>query len=267
MTSSYRIDLKYVGAGFHGWQSQPSGMGVQDHLEKAMKTILRHDVRVTAASRTDTGVHAEHQVVTFRTDAAYDEKRWLKSLHGILPDSVGITSIKPTEEGFHPIYSSKAKAYRYRLWLGAERNPMIAPFVWQMYNDVDVRKIEAEAALIVGRHDFTAFCAADSSAKTKERTVLEVAVVANGPLVDVWMVGEGFLKQMVRILIGTLVEVGAGKSPPGQVSRAIASKCRDDSGVTAPAQGLSLVEIFYDQIPRIDDLRLRIAGEYALKIR
>ncbi len=264
--NAYRIDLKYVGTDFHGWQSQPSGRGVQDHVEKALKTILRHDVRVTAASRTDTGVHAEHQVATFKTAESYDEKRWIKSLHGLLPDSVGVTSIKPSPESFHPIYSSKAKAYRYRLWLGAERNPMIAPFCWQMYNDCSVEKIREEAKAIVGRHDFTAFCAADSSAKTKVREVFAVEVHEKGPLVDVWIVGGGFLKQMVRILVGTLVEVGTGRSPPGQILRAVQSKNRDDAGKTAPAQGLSLVEIFYDDVPDIAALRGRLSSEYTLKI-
>ena len=264
--NSYRIDLKYVGADFHGWQSQPSGRGVQDHLEKALKTILRHDVRVTAASRTDTGVHAEHQVATFKTAEPFDEKRWLKSLHGLLPESVGVTAVKPVAAEFHPIYSGKGKAYRYRLWLGAERNPMVAPFVWQLYYECNVDKIQGEAKTIIGRHDFTAFCAADSSAKTKVRTVHQVEVHANGPLVDIWIIGDGFLKQMVRILVGTLVEVGTGKAQPGAILRAVASGKRDDAGKTAPAQGLSLVEIFYDAMPTIAALRQRLSGEYTLKI-
>jgi tRNA pseudouridine38-40 synthase len=265
--NSYRIDLKYVGSDFHGWQSQPSGRGVQDHLEKALKTMLRHDVRVTAASRTDTGVHAEHQVVTFKSPLEWQEKKWLKSLHGLLPDSIGITSIKPVAADFHPIYSGKAKAYRYRLWFGADRNPLIAPFCWQLYAECDVQKLAAEAQAVVGTHDFSAFCAADSSAKTKVRRILEVDVRQQGSLVDVWFMGEGFLKQMIRIIVGTLVEVGMGKVPPGQIARAIASGNRDDAGKTAYAQGLTLVEIFYDEVPRLADLQARIAGQYSLKIR
>src|SRR6185312_11166528 len=114
----YRIDLAYDGAAFHGWQSQPSGSGIQDYVEKALATLLRHPVRVIGASRTDSGVHAEHQVAIFRTAEPYDERRWLKSLNGLLPNTVGVTALAPAAADFHPVYAAHGKAYRYRLWLG-----------------------------------------------------------------------------------------------------------------------------------------------------
>ncbi len=263
---SYRIDLKYIGADYHGWQSQPSGRGVQDHVEKALKTMLRHDVRITGASRTDTGVHAEHQVGVFKTSEVYDQTKWLRSLHGLLPDSVGVTSIAPTTAEFHPIYSASAKAYRYRLWLSSTRNPFVAPYCWQIHYDFDVGKFTEESQRLVGRHDFSSFCAADSSAKTKERRILEVSVNVNGPMVDLWIVGEGFLKQMVRIITGTLVDVGVGRKPLGSMAQIIAAKDRKLAGKTAPGQGLSLVEIFYGEVPTVAELRAKIAEQYSIKI-
>jgi tRNA pseudouridine38-40 synthase len=262
----YRIDLKYLGGPYHGWQSQPSGAGVQDHVEKALKTILRHDLRITGASRTDTGVHAEHQVGTFKTAEPYDEIRWLKSLHGLLPDSIGITSIVPVGPEFHPIFGAEGKAYRYRLWLGATRNPIIAPYCWQIHNEFDVAAFTAEAQAVVGTHDFSSFCAADSSAKSKVRKILEVDVHAKGPLVDLWIVGEGFLKQMVRIIVGSLVNVGIGRAKPGSLAEIIAAKDRKLAGKTAPGQGLTLVEIFYGPVPKVAELKARLAEDFCIKI-
>src|SRR6185437_14394816 len=108
------------------WQSQPAGTGVQDHVEKALGTLLRHPVRVIAASRTDSGVHAEHQVAIFRSEVPFDERRWMKSLAGLLPETIGVSAIAPAPPAFHPVRDAKAKAYRYRVWLGPTRNPLIA---------------------------------------------------------------------------------------------------------------------------------------------
>lgn len=251
----YRLDLRYDGRPFQGWQSQPDGSGVQDHLEKALRTFLRHDLRVTGASRTDSGVHAEHQVATFSTDVAFDARRWLRSLHGLLPEAVGVMGIQPVEAAFHPILSAKGKAYRYRLWLSESRHPFGAPYAWTVPATLDLALMGREAASFVGTHDYTSFCAVDSSAKTKVRTVTEVAVLGAGPLVEVWVLGEGFLKQMVRSMVGTLVAVGAGRYPPGSVAPMLAALDRKAAGQTAPAAGLCLVEIFYDELRSARDLR------------
>jgi tRNA pseudouridine38-40 synthase len=247
----YRIDLKYNGAAYHGWQSQPSRRGIQDHVEQALKVFLRHDVRVIAASRTDTGVHAEHQVAIFRSAASYDHHRWLKSLHGLLPEDIGVTRLEPCAEGFHPIYAAKGKAYVYRIWTHDVRHPMLAPYCWTLWKPLDVAAMRAGAKALVGTHDFTSFCAVDSSAKTKTRNVLEIEVVDKGALVEIWVTGEGFLKQMIRNFAGTLADVGLGKLAPTDVAKILAVKDREAASMTAPGQGLTLVEIFFDQIPSV----------------
>ena len=244
----YRIDLRYDGRPYQGWQSQPDGSAVQDHLEKALRTFLRHDVRVTGASRTDSGVHAEHQVATFSSEVPFEARRWLRSLHGLLPETVGITALAPVAAAFHPILSAKGKAYRYRLWLSDLRHPFGAPYAWQVTHALDLDRMRQEAAGFVGTHDFTSFCAADSSAKTKVRTVFEVAILGEGPLVEIWVVGGGFLKQMVRSMVGTLVATGAGRFPAGSVALMLAALDRKAAGQTAPALGLTRVEIFYGEV-------------------
>ncbi len=263
---AYRIDLQYDGANFEGWQSQPQGTGVQDHLEKALQTFLRHPVRVIGASRTDSGVHAEHQVAIFRTEQKLDERRWLKSLRGLLPETIGIRSIVETASDFHPIYHARGKAYRYRLWLGVTRNPMVAPYCWSIPYTLDSGLMAQASQDFIGTHDFTSFSAVDSTAKTKVRTIYEIKIFQKGPLVDIWVVGEGFLKQMIRTMVGTLVDIGRGAIPPTEIPKILDLKDRTCAGITAPAQGLSLVEIFYDDIAKIDTLRSQLATEFCLKI-
>ena len=263
---TYRLDLQYLGSGYFGWQSQPGGTGIQDEVEKALKTLLRHPLRVIGASRTDTGVHAEHQVAIFKTEVPYEPVRWLKALNGLLPDTIGVVAVAPSPPDFHPVYSAKAKAYRYRLWRGPTRSPQAAPYCWGLYVDLDVERLRQAALVFRGTHDFSAFCAADSSAKTRRRTIVEIEVYESGPLVEIWIVGEGFLKQMVRIMVGTLVDIGLGKRGMGSVAELLAGGDRTAASRTAPAQGLSLVEIFYGEIPTIAALRERLGTGFALRL-
>lgn len=262
----YRLDLRYIGTPFQGWQSQTSGSGIQDQVEKALATILRHPTRVVGASRTDSGVHAEHQVATFRTPVTFDEIRWLKSLNGILPPEIGVTGVQPVEPEFHPIYSAQGKAYRYRLWQGASRHPMLTPYVWTLHRDLDRDAMRLAASSLVGTHDFTSFCALDSSAKTRVRHVLEISISDHGPLVDIWVVGKGFLKQMIRIMVGTLVEIGMGKRPPEDMGNILLAKNRDAAGITAPANGLTLIEIFYGDVLTSQTLKNRMGHSFNLNV-
>jgi len=262
----YRIDLQYNGAQFHGWQSQPSKRGVQNYLESALALMLKHPVQAIAASRTDTGVHAEHQVAIFRTPVPFDLARWLRSLYGLLPESIGVSSIQEVSRGFHPAHDSTGKAYRYRLWCGPTRSPLVAPYVWQIFADCDIGKLRAAAQGFIGTHDFTSFCAADSSAKSKVRTIVELQVHEQGPLVDIWLSGHGFLKQMIRIMVGTLVDIGVGRMPAAVVKDLLVLGDRRRASRTAPAQGLSLVEVYYDGLPPLAALQARIKEGFAVRL-
>lgn len=261
----YRLKLAYHGAAFNGWQSQPDASGVQNAVEKALATFLRHPVRVVGASRTDTGVHAEGQIACFETDVVFDERRWLRALHALMPETIGVRSVQVTTPDFHPIFASIGKAYRYRIWVGEGRLPLLAPFVWEGHMALDVDAMRTAAQALIGRHDFSSFCASDSGAKTRERTVYEIALVESGPLVDVWVVGDGFLKQMVRSIVGTLVEIGRGSLAPTALSAVLAQRDRSRAGATAPARGLSLVEVFYERIVSVQELRAAAAAGFTLQ--
>lgn len=243
--SLYRLDLNYIGADYHGFQSQPNGKTIQDHLEKALGVFCRHQVRITAASRTDTGVHAEHQVVTFRSKSGLDPARVVKGLNALLPISIRVMSALPVENSFHPIFKCTGKVYRYRIWRSQGESSFATPMTWKLVGDLDVDAMRGASKSLVGRHDFTSFCATDSSAKSKIRNLREIKIVESGPMLEFWFLGDGFLKQMVRNLVGALVAIGRKKITDEQLSNILAAKDRSMAPETAPAEGLCLIFIFY----------------------
>ncbi|MFW7377870.1 MAG: tRNA pseudouridine(38-40) synthase TruA [Oligoflexus sp.] len=242
----YRIDLAYQGTPFDGWQSQPSGKAVQNHLEKALTIFLREPTRVVGASRTDTGVHAEHQVAIFDSAVKFDCQRLIRGVNALLAEEIKIWSCAPADPDFHPIRDSVAKLYRYRLWLGRTGSPFVRDYVWPVSEQTDISRLQAAAQLFQGTHDFKSFCATDSSAKTTIRTIHEIWVKNKNPLVEIYIHGEGFLKQMVRSMVGTLVEVGQGRREIEDISAIIEQRDRTFAGLTAPAKGLSLVQIYFE---------------------
>lgn len=255
---AYRMDLAYLGTSYFGWQSQTHRRTLQDHLEKALSTLLRHSVQTIAASRTDSGVHAEHQVVLFRTDVSFHEEKWMRSLNGLLPEDIGVLGIKPADLEFHPIYSAQGKIYRYRIWQGPSRHPHWAHSSWSIHKHINVEAMRNGASFFEGVHDFTSFCALDSSARTRLRHVYGIEIVEKGPMIEIWVFGKGFLKQMVRIMVGTLVDVGLGKKKPEDIAEILRAQNRVAAGKTAPAQGLSLVRIYYQDLPSRDVFRQNI---------
>ena len=266
MQTKYRMKIAYLGTRFSGFQSQVDGNAVQDHVERALQTALRvPKLRIRGASRTDRGVHAEQQVITFSHTPALDLYRLHVQLNGILPLDIRVISLDIPEHHFSPL-SAHSKVYRYRVWEGRCYNPMVIPYVWQVPGSIDLACLQAEAEALVGFHDFTSFCNHDSCAKTKTRNLFGVQVEKRGALVNIWVHGDGFLKQMIRILAGTWVETAIGKRPPGQLPAILANQDRALAGVTAPARGLSLVEIFYDEAPPLSTIIPKADAGFTLSL-
>lgn len=247
-----RLVVEYDGTGLCGWQRQANGPTVQGHLEVALGKLLSHEVTVAGASRTDAGVHASGQVASFRTERAIPLHGIRRGLNSLLPEAIAIASATEAAEDFHPRFSATGKHYRYLIFTRAERSPRWRDRAWHHPQPLDRAAMQEAAAALIGEHDFAAFRAAGCTARSTVRRVdqieiAEIAGLAGEPaIVAVDVRGNAFLRHMVRIVVGTLVEVGEGRRPVGQVAEILASKDRTLAGITAPARGLELVSVRYD---------------------
>ena len=248
-----RLLVEYDGTGLCGWQRQANGPTVQGHLEVALGKLLAHEVGVVGASRTDAGVHARGQVASFRTERAIPLHGIRRGLNALLPDAIAIADAIEAAEDFHPRFSATGKHYRYLLWTRADRSPRWRDRAWHHPEALDLAAMREAAAALIGEHDFAAFRAAGCTAKRTVRRIdqIDVAQLPADLPGDAWIVavdvrGNAFLRNMVRIVVGTLVEVGRGRRPHGQLAEILASKDRARAGITAPARGLELVSVRYD---------------------
>lgn len=243
-----KIVISYDGTEFHGFQRQAGLPTVQGELERALAAVLRRPVEVTGASRTDAGVHACGQVAHFdwEPQQSFPPDRLARALSGRLPRSVSIHSASPVPDDFHARHSARWKIYRYRIATGAVRDPFLARYALHRPGRLDLEAMREAALAFVGRHDFTSFCSSRTSAGDKVRRVDLVAVrEAEGGQLAVDVAGDGFLHNMVRILVGTLLEIGRGRRRPEEVSAVLAARDRRLAGPTAPPHGLCLQRIGY----------------------
>ncbi len=236
-----KLVVEYDGTSLSGWQRQINGPSVQQHLEEALAQLLQHEAPVTGASRTDAGVHARGQVASFRTERAIPLHGIRRGLNSLLPDAIAIRDAVEVAEDFHPRFSATGKHYRYTILARADRSPL-TPRAWHHSDPLDLPRMQDAAGALVGEHDFSAFRAAGCTAKTTLRRVDDIAVTAAGELVTIDVRGNAFLRQMVRIIVGTLAD-GCTRA---QVAEILAAGDRTRAGQTAPAHGLELVEVHYD---------------------
>ena len=244
-----RLVVEYDGSQLHGWQRQHSAPTVQQHLEEALGKLLTHDVQVTGASRTDAGVHARGQVASFRTEREIAVHGVRRGLNSLLPDTIAVRDAAEVPEDFHPRFSATGKHYRYTLLTRNERSPRYRDRAWHHPEPLNVAAMQEAAAALIGEHDFSAFRASGCTAKTTMRRVDVITLTRAAPhLLDIDIRGNAFLRQMVRIIVGTLTEVGTGKRKPAEVAEILASRDRTRAGITAPAHGLELIEVRYDGV-------------------
>lgn len=243
----FRLVLEYDGREFAGWQVQAGGRRtVQGVLTEALGRVSGERVRVIGASRTDAGVHAEGQVAGFRLARAFAPARLAAALNGVLPPDVAVRECEEASAEFHPRYDARAKLYRYAIWNGESRSPLRAQRFHRVPSALDLAAMRAGARLLLGRHDFAAFQTAGSAVRSTERTLarLDVEGEARGEIL-LWVEGDAFLRHMVRILAGTLIEAGLGRRRPDEIPSVLASRDRRRAGRTAPAHGLTLVRVCF----------------------
>lgn len=242
------LTLRYDGAAFHGWQVQPNGVTVQQTLQDAIQAVTGVRSGVIGCSRTDAGVHADKFCCTFDTESALRGDKLCSALNYHLPRQVAVYAAQEVAEDFHPRYAAKGKRYVYRIWNGPQRHPVYDHFAIHQRKVMDVEKMHRAALDFVGRHDFAAFCGADSDVQgSTERTIHACSVVREGEVVLFTVEGDGFLYNMVRIMVGTLLEIEAGRMPADCIPGILTGKDRTKAGPTAPAKGLCLADVFYDK--------------------
>lgn len=243
------ITIAYDGTPFHGWAWQPKVPTVEGFVQRAIATILDRDpdqLDLQGASRTDSGVHALGQRATF----SYIEDREIgaveRGLNGLTPDAILISDARPVPAGFNARHDSRGKHYQFRIWNERYPHPLLLTRTWHVRQELDAQAMVRAAQHLVGQHDFNAFRAADCQALTSERELTRIDVERRGAEVFIDVEGTAFLKYMVRIIVGTLVEVGRGKWHPDRVAEVLESGDRRLAGPTAQPQGLTLLKVFYD---------------------
>ncbi len=249
---TYRLDICYDGGMFHGWQRQPNGRSVQEEIERVLARIFSTQVSILGASRTDSGVSARMQVASFRISKKIDSFKLKRSLNALLPDSILILEVSEVDPRFHPIYDVKSKIYSYSFCLAKDKLPLlkgVLPLRCSKDN-FDLCALSQALGYLVGSADFKSFCASDSCVKDFTRTIYEIALVEdlNDPLrYELWFLGSGFLKQMIRSIVGTLFDVAFHKIKPCYIKDILEYRDRTRASATAPATGLVLEYINYSK--------------------
>lgn len=240
-----KLTVAYDGTEFVGWQRQGKGVSVQGLIEEALSAIDGAPVTLHGAGRTDSGVHALAQVATARIASPIGDPRLARALNAHLPESIRITGLSTVPDDFHARFSAVSKAYEYRIWNAKTLPPFIRLYAWHIMEPLDLAAMREGTRAIVGEHDFAAFRSARSVNHTTVRAITSAGWRTDGAALTFEIAGKGFLRYMVRSLVGTLVEIGRGARPPADMARLLASGDRSAAGRTAPALGLFLVKVDY----------------------
>lgn len=242
----FALAVEYAGHAFCGFQSQPSGCGVQDALQHALGAIAGHEVSVAAAGRTDAGVHAVSQIVHFDTVAQRPDGAWVRGVNTHLPTAAAVLWARAVGPDFHARFAATARHYTYLLLNRAERPGLCAGRAGWYHRPLDVEAMRAGAAHLAGTHDFSAFRAAECQARSPVKTLSRVTLAAQPPFVRFDFTANAFLHHMVRNLVGSLVYVGAGRQPPDWIASLLAARDRTLAAPTFSADGLYLAGADYD---------------------
>lgn len=242
------LTLSYCGKNLHGWQIQENALTVQEVFQKALYQIIHERPDIKGCSRTDSGVHAKMYCVSMKIAHPITEDHLMMAMNRYLPDDVVVTSVRQVDDDFHARYSCKGKEYVYKIWNSRVRNPFLQGLSLHYRYDMDVERLNKEAQAFVGTHDFTSFCTLDKREKGDfTRTVKRFTVKREGDLITFTVAADGFLYNMVRIMVGTLLAMNNGRIPFGTLSQIISAEDRKCAGPTAPACGLYLNQVYYDE--------------------
>ena len=240
------VTMMYDGSHFHGWQIQDNAITVQEVFQNALFKVIGEKTDIKGCSRTDSGVHANMYCVSFHTNHSIPCKRLVAALNRYLPLSVAVTDAQEVADDFHARYNCKGKEYIYKIWNSEIRNPFLDGYALHYWYKLDVDLLNEAAKHFLGSHDFTSFCTLDNREKGDfTRTVSNISLKRDGDMVIFTIEADGFLYNMVRIIVGTLLRVAQGKIKPEQIPSIINALDRSKAGPTAPPQGLYLNKVRY----------------------
>lgn len=249
MTKRIRLRVAYDGTAYHGWQLQPGAVTIEQILNEKLTELLGEPIEVIGASRTDSGVHARGNMAVFDTCHRMPADRICLALNQRLPEDIRVQSSEEVPPDWHPRRCSCIKTYEYKILNRKIEMPMERLYAHFCYFDLDLGKMEQAAALLVGQHDFKSFCNVRTQVKDTVRTIYELRLICQGNgMITICIRGNGFLYNMVRIIAGTLISVGMGQIPPEKITEILEAKDRAAAGPTAPAKGLTLVGMEYEEM-------------------
>ena len=244
---TYRLTLSYDGSRYNGWQKQGNTKNtIQEKLETLLSRLTGEEVEVNGSGRTDAGVHAMGQVASFRTAAEQDCEALLRDMRRYLPEDIGAVALEPAEPRFHARLNATGKTYVYRVWTEECPNVFERKFLYTVTEPLDLAVMRAAAEHLTGTHDFMSFCANKRMKKSTVRTITELRIDELGGELRFTVSGDGFLYNMVRILVGTLLEVGMGKRSPDSIPALLDAKDRSQAGYLVPPHGLRLEAVYYN---------------------
>lgn len=240
-----KLKIEYDGKEFNGWQKQPNKLNIQGTIEQAIKTITGEEIKLDASGRTDAGVHSLGQVANFKTNSNIPVEKFPVAINANLKKSIRIISAEEVDERFHSRLTCKRKTYRYVINNSKYGSAIYRHLECHIPQKLDIKKMKQASKYFIGEHDFKAFKASGTSSKSSVRIIYEAKVYEEGERIYIELTGNGFLYNMVRIISGTLVEVGIGKISPEDVSKIIEQGKRENAGKTLPPYGLYLVSVEY----------------------
>jgi tRNA pseudouridine38-40 synthase len=242
---NFKITIQYDGTDYHGWQIQPNGRTIQGELTRAVSLLEHRPVTIYGAGRTDAGVHAEGQVANFFLERDLDSRVLRDALNGNLERDIRIVKVETASEKFNARNSATGKVYRYRIWTDEVVSPFARRYVSHYRGQLDVEEMRRGAAHLIGTHDFSAFTVLDSDVEDHIRTLATLQIEQSANEISIVAIADGFLRYMVRAIVGTLTDVGRGKRTAQSVKEALVSGERSVAGPTAQACGLTLVRVDY----------------------
>jgi tRNA pseudouridine38-40 synthase len=242
------LEVAYDGTAYCGWQIQPEKPTIEAELNKALTQLLGENITVIGASRTDSGVHALGNVAIFDTESRIPAEKICLALNQRLPEDIRVQTSSQVPDDFHPRKTESRKTYQYRILNQRIALPTERLYAYHIYYSLDISKMKAATQYLVGEHDFKSFCSVKTQVLDTVRTIYQLTVEQNGDIITISVTGSGFLYNMVRIIAGTLIEVGRGAYPPERIKDILQTCDRNNAGPTALAQGLTLIKIEYPKI-------------------